>query len=229
MPARAPNHIPKDWLHWQLADSAFPSGGFAHSGGLEAAYQQGECGNREHFIEFLNAAMAQTGTASLPLVSAGFDGAPPFSEVDGICDAFTSNHVANRASRRQGQAFLSSVDRALPHPDLAKLRRQIAAGELFGHAAPVFGAASRALELERDTALRLFLFLQIRGWISGAVRLGIVGALEAQGIQAEAAAGAERTIQRCQEYTLDDLAQTAPLLEILQGGQDRLYSRLFQS
>ena len=30
-------------------------------------------------------------------------------------------------------------------------------------------------------------------------------------------------------HTLDDIAQTAPLLELWQGAQDRLYSRLFQS
>ena len=26
------------WLVWQIADSGFPTGGFAHSGGLEAAW-----------------------------------------------------------------------------------------------------------------------------------------------------------------------------------------------
>ena len=31
-----------DWLTWQVVDSAFPTGAFAHSFGLESAWQQGE-------------------------------------------------------------------------------------------------------------------------------------------------------------------------------------------
>ena len=44
----APQRLSGDnqWLLWQLADSAFPTGGFAHSGGLEAAWQNGEVSNR---------------------------------------------------------------------------------------------------------------------------------------------------------------------------------------
>jgi len=40
---------------------------------------------------------------------------------------------------------------------------------------------------------------------------------------------AEEIFNRCQTLTLDDLAQTSPLLDLWQGAQDRLYSRLFQS
>ncbi|HZH77778.1 MAG TPA: urease accessory protein UreF, partial [Archangium sp.] len=41
------------WRVLQLADSAFPTGGFAHSGGLEAAVQQGEVRGREGLERFV--------------------------------------------------------------------------------------------------------------------------------------------------------------------------------
>jgi urease accessory protein UreF len=34
---------------------------------------------------------------------------------------------------------------------------------------------------------------------------------------------------RCGELTIGDLAQTAPLIDLLQSRHDALYSRLFQS
>jgi urease accessory protein UreF len=34
-----------NWLKWQLADSALPTGGFVTSSGLEVAYQQGWMGD----------------------------------------------------------------------------------------------------------------------------------------------------------------------------------------
>ena len=40
---------------------------------------------------------------------------------------------------------------------------------------------------------------------------------------------AEDVLIRCRNLKVEDIAQTAPLLEIWQGAQDRLYSRLFQS
>jgi urease accessory protein len=216
-----------DWLLWQLADSAFPSGGFAHSGGLEAAYQHGQVSNREELGIFLEAAINQVGRSAIPFVSATFDGSRPFAEIDWICDAYTSNHVANRASRAQGQAFAASAEKAFSRPELKQLRMDLF--ESPGHFAPVFGNVASILELDRDSALRVFLFTQIRGWISSAVRLGIVGPGSGQNLQAGLADRAEATLAACAKLSLDEVSQTAPLLDLFQGCHDRLYSRLFQS
>ena len=87
------------WLTWQLVDSAFPTGGFAHSSGLEAAVQQGEVTTAAELERFVGAALWQAGYSSMPLANAAFDEPYRLCMLDALCDAFTTNHVANRASR----------------------------------------------------------------------------------------------------------------------------------
>ena len=217
------------WLVWQLADSAFPAGGFAHSGGLEAVAQNGEIKSAADLENFLHAALQQTAHGSLPFVGAGFNALVPFAEVDWLFDAFTPNHVANRASRAQGQAWLASAERSFGSPAIAELRETVLRDALPGHFAPVFGAVARALGVECVTALRLFVFLQLRGWTSSAVRLGIIGPLQAQATQHRLSVHAESVAELGRELSLDDAAQTAPLLDLFHATHDRLYSRLFQS
>ncbi|MDX1953784.1 MAG: urease accessory UreF family protein [Verrucomicrobiota bacterium] len=218
-----------DWIIWQLADSAFPTGGFAHSGGLEAAYQNQQITNRDQFLEFLDAALTQAGSAILPFVHEAWLGEIPLPEIDWTCNATTSNHVANRASRAQGQALLASAERAFQQLPLKSLRQQFLSNGLPGHNAVVFGAISKILSIPKLDTSRLFLFTQLRGWISSSVRLGIIGPGEAQAIQSKTAQFAEAVLSRSINSRMQDVAQTAPLLELFQGTQDRLYSRLFQS
>ncbi len=97
------------------------------------------------------------------------------------------------------------------------------------HFAPVFGACLRRLEISRATTARMFFFNHLRSVLAAAVRLNITGPMEAQMLQQRAAVKAEEIMIRCESLTLDDLAQTSPLLDLWQGAQDRLYSRLFQS
>jgi len=134
------------WLLWQLADSAFPIGGFGHSSGLEGAYQHREVTNRVELAAFLEAALTQLPHGALPFVKATHEGQMEFSEVDWLCDAFTSNHVANRAGRGQGQALLASAERSFGGEVLNALRARVVEQELPGHLAPVFGAVMAALK-----------------------------------------------------------------------------------
>jgi urease accessory protein len=210
----------RQWLLWQLADSAFPTGGFAHSAGLEAAWQQGEVRNRVELREWLLAGLQQIGRAALPFVNAAHAEPSRLEEFDRLCDAFTSNHVANRASRLQGRALLVAAERVFKSE--IKLPP-------FTHLAPVFGAVTGGLDVPHPEAVRLFVFTHLRGAIAAAVRLNIVGPMEGQVIQFQLSQSVETVVERGVSFTLDDLAQTAPLLELWQGAHDRLYSRLFQS
>lgn len=214
-----------DWLVWQLADSAFPTGGFAHSGGLEAAWQHGEVQNSSELASFLEASLEQAGHGSLPFVATAHDAPDQAGELDRLCDCFLTNHVANRASRLQGRSFLASTRRIFHSGEVGR------AANCFplGHFPPVFGAVTRLLGVSRSGAARLFFFQHLRGLVAGAVRLGIAGPMEAQALQLRLAPRAQAILSQCENLAVADIAQTAPLLDLWQGTQDRLYSRLFQS
>jgi len=218
-----------DWLLWQIADSAFPAGGFAHSAGLEAAWQAGQVRDGDSLPEFLAVGLsaAARGVGIFAAVTAR---APQrFGEVDAACDLFLNNHVANRASVAQGQAFLRVANEIFGSAALERLGKLVRRERLFGHYSPVFGACTAALGIDPPAACRLFMFMFLRGLVSSAVRLGIVGPLEGQSLQCRLSPRAEELAGILHAASMEDVVQTLPLHDLLQGAHDRLYSRLFQS
>jgi len=217
-----------EWLIWQLADSVFPGGGFAHSQGLEATWQLGEIDGEAGLTDFLQTALRQSTRGGLPFVLAALDGVD-LAEVDHACDLFLSSEVANRASRATGRGYLAACGRSLELPAIATIVTRIKDDRLPGHWPTIFGAIARTLDLSRLETARLFIFVSLRGIISAAVRLGIIGPIRGQAIQFQTYPLAESLAHRALEWTMDDAAQVAPLIELSQGAHDRLYSKLFLS
>jgi len=218
------------WLLWQILDSGFPTGGFAHSGGLEAAWQHGEVPNRQELQGFAQASLWQAGRSQLPVVLATYRRPEQLAELDELYHAFTSNHVANRASRAQGRALTTALQRVFPqNRELNSSPSQSPAPIGHPHFAPAFGAAMRHCGVEEPSAAGAFLFNHLRGLLASAVRLNSIGPMEAQALQFQLFPLARQIAEQCATLGIEDAAQCAPLLDLWQGAQDRLYSRLFQS
>ena len=209
---------------WQLIDSAFPTGGFAHSGGLEAAWNHGAISNRTALQSWILSSLWQVGNGQLPLVRASWLNPGDLIAVDRFCEAWTSNHVASRASRLQGRALVLAAQRSFP------IHLPLRNGPLpFQHFAPVFGAVAQLLGLDISTTLRAFLFMHLRSAVASAVRLNIVGPMEAQAMQHQLGSPSEAVVQHAMTLNLEDVAQISPLLDIWQAAHDRLQTRLFQT
>lgn len=209
------------WLVLQLADSAFPTGGFAHSAGLEACVQAGEVVTRADVERFVAELIDQLARGSLPLVAAVHDAPERLHEIDELADAITWSHVAKRASLAQGRALLDVAARAFAKPALIEARGTAS------HLAPVYGFVTRTLEIGRDDALATFLHLGIRGALGAGVRLGVLGPTEAQALHLRLHPALDAALAR--SHALEEVAQPSPIFELIQTTQDRLYSRLFQS
>src|SRR5581483_500091 len=145
------------WRVLQIADSGFPTGGFAHSGGLEAAFAAGAVTNEDDLERFVHASIWNAGNAALPFVAAAHTDPERVWSLDALVEAQLTNHVANRASRTQGRAFLATAAAVFDEPAIALLSKRASRRDVFVHLAPVYGAIVAALGLPRRDALGLFL------------------------------------------------------------------------
>jgi len=134
-----------------LADSRFPAGAHAYSGGLESAVAAGRVHDAATLHEFL---LGRAHTAAL--VGASFAAASwlctepePLAELDHEYDVRQLSPTSRQASRRLGRHLLRAVAATWPSPRLELIRGVDAAG---AHHPLVLGAACAAAELTLDDA-----------------------------------------------------------------------------
>lgn len=211
----------------QLADGSFPSGGYAHSGGLEAAVVLGgiDPTDPQALAGFLAQSLRQVGRAAVPFVRAAAEDPSRLARLDDAYDATIPLAAPNRASRAQGRALASATGRVWDA--LATVLEHSTRGP--AHHAVVFGAVFGRLGVEPRATVEAYVHGVTRGILSAAVRLGLVGPLHAQRLHADHAPLLDEVVAAAGGLAVDDAAQSAPLIEIFAALHERLDGRMFQS
>jgi len=237
------------WAAWQMVDSLYPTGGFAHSLGLEAAVQEKlVTGGGASLGRFLSATLHQTANFALPVVFSAYRGAAQAPDAAAAAEAVLtlnaqatalySNHVAKKASLAQGAAMLrlavstyaggGGVDSRWAA--LLTVRKEAKRRKHPGvHHAVVFGAVCALLDIDAHECQRMYLFVTVRDVLSAATRLNLVGPMEATRTQFEMRAALERVFQQKKDREIQHSYSSAPVLDLIQAMHDQLYTRIFNS
>ncbi len=220
-----------DLLH--LADSAFPTGAFAYSSGLEGLACAGCFESGEALEQYLEAYAAQALSQDLPYLNSAYAAREQESNFLPALlwewDACFCNQAMRKASLRQGKTLLDLLVSLYAHPDLFGLQVVLERESRPAHFLPLLGFALAALGAELAEAQSLYVYLQVRDQISATVRLGLLGPRAAQALQSRLLAKAQSTLPEYAKLRHEAAWKTAPLLEVGQGCHQFLYSRLFQN
>ncbi|WP_161881025.1 urease accessory protein UreF [Deinococcus alpinitundrae] len=208
----------------QLADSAFPSGAYAFSDGLETLTVRGEVRTAAELKAFLCGQLAhgwgQQDAPACALAWTGMLRAAP-DELDALLDDLKLVRGPREASLRVG-ANLRRAALSLWPEELSTLPPT-------RHHAPTFGAVAAALGASQADTVTAYVSSWLLGRVAAATKLMKLGGLDAQRAARQAGDAAQDCIQHALRATVSDLGGFSPLLDIAAAEQPGLDSRLFQT
>jgi len=212
---------------FQLFDSQFPIGAFAHSGGLETYGQAGAGVSQLRELLAIQIdkgwGRAELAGASLAWTAAGqHDPLPVLTRLAVLISAHKTIPSIHETSVRLGRRTLTLLQRL--YPDVTSL----AAIEPPHHAV-VLGAASRALGLPLRELLVAYAHSLIAASVATATRCMSVSPAQGQELIVELQPALAAAVSRAVGATEDDLFTCTPGLDIRCYQQASLTTRLFQS
>lgn len=218
-----------------LCDSLFPTGGYAHSDGLEAAASAGAVADGATFREWMDTQLHE-GLACLdgPAVLLAWEGFAErrWTELGTLDDevyALRPSSTVRVASRAVGTRLLRTWGQLRPDPAIDTMLSFKRDGQAEGWTLTVaFGAVCAAVRIEPLAALQGFMYTRLTAAASAAMRLMPLGQLEAHGIVAAALADVPMV---CRDVMVrrDRPWSFAPLFDVAAMGQQYVPSRLFRS
>jgi urease accessory protein len=209
----------------QMADSACPTGGFAHSYGVEELFRERLISDAGELLEFVSSYVVESLPGrELVFVALAWDAATE-DDVATLVE-LAQTHVATRLTRaaresegvrgRALQRTLEAVHGPSPYPDEVHTSYAV----LFGTAGALFGA-------DRQSVLRASAFSYVSAMTQAAVRLGRIGPIGAQQVLGRLADPMAQAVADSAERRFGDWHGFSPLWELAQTRHEHHPSSMF--
>lgn len=215
----------------QFADSFFPGGGVALSWGLEQLRADRELAEADDVATFVEGQMAQRWSVfDAPALSAAWHANGDLArlqEIDALLEAMTLPQELRDGSRRAGGAMLS-VHARLGVASAQLFRTGVLSGETPGHLAVVQGLVWRDVGVPETACRAMSAHLLATGLVSAALRLGIIGHLQAQAALNQVRPITARLLEQ-PVAALDDIAAFTPAIDIASMRHETADSRMFSN
>jgi len=221
--------VPSLWRLLQTTDSLFPTGAFAHSGGLEGLTNEGVLRSAEDaeraVEEILLHAFAGVDLPACGLAHrASQDGdLASILKIDARLEALKAPREAREASRSLGRRRLRLV------AAVEEYRRLVEEDRSPGHQAVVTGMHAALEGVSREEAMFAFAYGTAAGLVSSAMKLLPFGQTRAQGLLSRLGESMPTVVRSADGKHLDDLGSFLPLLDIAGMRHETGAPRLFIS
>jgi urease accessory protein len=219
----------------QFSDGLFPTGGYAHSFGLETYVQDGRVSDRAGLEAFViahldgSAGPADGAAAAIAARLAARADAQGWLELDARLDARKSVPEFRTASRQMGRQALRVAADIGDDAFLSRLAQATRDNRAAGHHATVFGAAVGRGGAEPERAAAAYLYATATLLVGAGLRLIALGQLDGQRVLAAVRPRIERLAAAAATATPNDLWSFTPALDLAGIRHATLERRLFRS
>jgi urease accessory protein len=231
---------------FQLVDSAFPTGAFSHSFGLETAFQEKRINEPSELYgwlkSYVSGSLAPTEGVAVYLTHQAIQKElinqerPEHAQkyLQRLDQRLTLSKMSSESRGggiKIGKRYLNIVNTLYPQSGLRHYARWIDQQLCYGNASIVHGWITAYLEVQADLSVFTHLYVSVNNLLQSALRLTVVGQTGVQMILQKLypfmVEEAEKIIQSCPHE--DDLFSCSIIQEIEAMRHETLYSRLFMS
>lgn len=219
----------------QIHDTAFPTGSFAHSFGIETYIQESILRNEYDLKQFLdmyirhNLASADAIFVKEAYFFAQQQDMKALRHLENICHAIKLSPETRKASAMMGRQFLHTVHQLSENELILQWYEKLKNKEIKGHYSIVYGIYTAILGVDVKMAIEMFLYSSISALVQNAVRAVPLGQMSGVKTTFALLPVIRETASRVMTLGLDDLDNNSIALEIASMKHEFLHSRLFIS